>query len=99
MPPVHGEKVVIRILDKSQALSASTSSVMADVSESLFERGFRRPYGAVLVTGPDRLGQVHHPLRRAQRDQHRERNIITIEDPVEYQIAGINQVQVNPRPG
>ena len=53
-----------------------------------FQRSFTRPYGAILVTGPDRLGQVDDPLRGAQHLNSPEKNVITVEDPVEYRLAG-----------
>ena len=94
MPRVDGEGIVMRILDKSAALIGLDQLGMSEQSAALFEAGFRRSHGAVLATGRP-VGQVDHALRRAQRDQRAERNIITIEDPVEYQLAGVNQLQVN----
>ncbi len=72
MPQVDGEAMVIRILDKSQALIGLDQLGMSKNAAALFEDGFRRSFGAVLVTGPHRVGQVHNALRRAQRDQRAE---------------------------
>ena len=99
MPRVHGEGIVMRILDKTQALIGLEHLGMAEVSESLFEEGFRRAYGAVLVTGPTGSGKSTTLYAALNEINIPERNIITIEDPVEYQIAGINQLQVNPKAG
>ena len=76
MPSVHGEDAVIRILDK-ESLSKQFTSLRLDVlgfdekELARFRRFIREPYGMVLVTGPTGLGQDHHPLRRALRDQDR----------------------------
>ena len=71
MPSQHGEGIVMRILDKEQALIGLDQLGMSRQSEDLFIDGYTRSFGAVLVTGPDRLGQVDHALRGAERDQRR----------------------------
>jgi type IV pilus assembly protein PilB len=99
MPRVDGEGIVMRILDKSQALIGLEQLGMSEGSESLFEDGFRRSYGAVLVTGPTGSGKSTTLYAALNEINEPERNIITIEDPVEYQLAGINQLQVNMKAG
>ncbi len=99
MPRVDGEGIVMRILDKSQALIGLDHLGMSEGSEELFEDGFRRAYGAVLVTGPTGSGKSTTLYAALNEINEPERNIITIEDPVEYQISGINQLQVNPKAG
>ena len=99
MPRVDGEGIVMRILDKSQALIGLHSLGMAEVSEDLFEDAFRRAYGAVLVTGPTGSGKSTTLYAALNEINEPGRNIITIEDPVEYQLAGINQLQVNLKAG
>jgi type IV pilus assembly protein PilB len=99
MPRVDGEGIVMRILDKSQALIGLDHLGMSAGSEELFEDGFRRAYGAVLVTGPTGSGKSTTLYAALNEINEPERNIITIEDPVEYQIAGINQLQVNIKAG
>jgi len=99
MPRVDGEGIVMRILDKSQALISLESLGMAAGSNELFEDGFRRSYGAVLVTGPTGSGKSTTLYAALNEINEPQRNIITIEDPVEYQLPGVNQLQVNLKAG
>jgi type IV pilus assembly protein PilB len=99
MPRVDGEGVVMRILDKSQAMIGLGSLGMSERSSELFEDAFRRAYGAVLVTGPTGSGKSTTLYAALNEINDPGRNIITIEDPVEYQLAGINQLQVNLKAG
>jgi type IV pilus assembly protein PilB len=99
LPSVHGESIVIRILDKSNAIVSLDKLGMAPAEHERFDRAFRQAYGAVLVTGPTGSGKST-TLYAALTDLNTlEKNIITIEDPVEYQIDGITQVQINPKAG
>jgi type IV pilus assembly protein PilB len=99
MPSVHGEGVVMRILDKEQALISLDALGMSGDSRELFEGGFNRSYGAVLVTGPTGSGKSTTLYAALNAINSPERNIITIEDPVEYQLVGVNQLQVNLKAG
>jgi type IV pilus assembly protein PilB len=99
MPSVHGEGIVMRILDKEQALISLDALGMSAGTRSAFEEGFHRPYGAVLVTGPTGSGKSTSLYAALNAINSPEQNIITIEDPVEYQMAGINQLQVNLKAG
>jgi type IV pilus assembly protein PilB len=99
MPRVDGEGIVMRILDKSQALIGLDHLGMAEGSEEIFEEAFRRSYGAVLVTGPTGSGKSTTLYAALNEINEPQRNIITIEDPVEYQLAGVNQLQVNLKAG
>jgi type IV pilus assembly protein PilB len=99
MPRVDGEGIVMRILDKSQALIGLENLGMSEASEALFEDAFRRAYGAVLATGPTGSGKSTTLYAALNEINEPQRNIITIEDPVEYQIGGINQLQVNAKAG
>ncbi|MGH2802162.1 MAG: GspE/PulE family protein, partial [Thermoleophilaceae bacterium] len=99
MPRVDGEGIVMRILDKSAALIGLEQLGMSDGSAGLFEAGFRRAYGAVLATGPTGSGKSTTLYAALNEINEPERNIITIEDPVEYQLSGINQLQVNLKAG
>jgi type IV pilus assembly protein PilB len=99
MPRVDGEGIVMRILDKSAALIGLDHLGMSESSEEVFEEAFRRSYGAVLVTGPTGSGKSTTLYAALNEINEPQRNIITIEDPVEYQLAGINQLQVNMKAG
>ena len=98
-PTVHGEKVVLRILDTSQArLDLADLGFRAEALRR-YEACYRKPYGTILVTGPTGSGKsttLYATLNLLNQD---DRNIITVEDPVEYRLAGVNQIQVNPRAG
>jgi type IV pilus assembly protein PilB len=99
LPSVHGESVVMRILDKDSVVMSLDKLGMATPEHERFERAFRQAYGAVLVTGPTGSGKST-TLYAALADLNSvDKNIITIEDPVEYQLDGITQVQVNPKAG
>ena len=99
LPTVHGEKVVIRVLDKSNVpLQLSELGFTPEVLER-FERCYRRPYGAVLVTGPTGSGKSTSLYGTLNQLNTPDRNITTVEDPVEYRMVGINQMQVNPKAG
>jgi type IV pilus assembly protein PilB len=99
MPSVHGEGIVMRILDKEQALISMDALGMSPDTQTAFEGGFHRSYGAVLVTGPTGSGKSTTLYAALNAINSPERNIITIEDPVEYQMSGINQLQVNLKAG
>ncbi len=99
LPSVHGESIVIRILDKSAVVMELEKLGMAAQEREKFERAFGQAFGAVLVTGPTGSGKSTTLYAALSALNTIEKNIITIEDPVEYQLDGITQVQVNPRAG
>ncbi len=99
MPSVHGEGIVMRILDKAAALMTLDKLGMAEEEEQRFEAGFRQAYGAVLVTGPTGSGKSTTLYAALNAINSIDKNIITIEDPVEYQLPGVNQLQVNLKAG
>jgi type IV pilus assembly protein PilB len=99
LPSVHGESIVMRILDTSEGVPQLGGLGMADGERERFERAFRQAYGAVLVTGPTGSGKSTSLYAALSEVNTSEKNIITIEDPVERQIDGITQVQVNARAG
>jgi len=99
LPTVHGEGVVMRILDKASVVMELDRLGMAAPEHQRFERAFRQAYGAVLVTGPTGSGKSTSLYAALTALSTPEKNIITIEDPVEYELAGITQIQVNPRAG
>jgi type IV pilus assembly protein PilB len=99
VPSVHGESVVLRILDKESVSLELDKLGMQDEERDRFRRAFRRAHGAVLTTGPTGSGKSTSLYSALLELNTPEKNIITIEDPVEYQIRGITQVQVNNKAG
>jgi type II secretory ATPase GspE/PulE/Tfp pilus assembly ATPase PilB-like protein len=104
MPSVHGEDAVIRILDK-ESLSQQFSTLRLDVlgfderELARFRRFIREPYGMVLVTGPTGSGKTTTLYAALSEIKTEEDKIITIEDPVEYQLKGVTQIPVNEKKG
>ncbi len=99
LPSVHGESVVMRILDKDNVVLSLEKLGMAPAEKDRFERAFHQAYGAVLVTGPTGSGKSTTLYAALGALNTIEKNIITIEDPVEYQLDGVTQVQVNTKAG
>ncbi|MDX6698267.1 MAG: type pilus assembly protein PilB [Solirubrobacteraceae bacterium] len=99
LPSVHGESVVMRILDKESAVVDLDKLGMGDEERAGYESSFHQAHGAVLATGPTGSGKSTTLYAALQAINTPEKNIITIEDPVEYQVEGITQVQVNPKAG
>ncbi len=99
LPTVYGEKVVIRVLDKSNALLRLEDLGFLEDSYKRFSVSFKKPYGAILVTGPTGSGKSTTMYSTLNILNEESKNIITVEDPVEYRLAGVNQVQVNPKAG
>jgi type IV pilus assembly protein PilB len=99
LPSVHGESVVMRILDKESVVMDLDKLGMPITERERFERAVHEPYGAVLVTGPTGSGKSTTLYAALGTINTPEKNIITIEDPVEYQVGGITQVQVNGKAG
>jgi type IV pilus assembly protein PilB len=99
IPSVHGESVVLRILDKESIHLELEKLGMQQHELERFRRAFHRAHGAVLATGPTGSGKSTSLYGALLELNTPEKNIITIEDPVEYQIKGITQVQVNNKAG
>jgi type IV pilus assembly protein PilB len=99
LPTQRGEGAAIRILDKSNAVFTLDEIGLDGESRERFESSVRRPYGAVLVTGPTGSGKSTSLYGALQEVNDIEKNIITIEDPVEYRLNGINQINVNRKAG
>jgi type IV pilus assembly protein PilB len=99
LPTVHGEKVVMRVLDKSTALLRLQDLGFLPENMARYERSYRRPYGTILVTGPTGSGKSTTLYATLNIVNDETKNVITVEDPVEYQLPGINQVQVNAKAG
>ena len=99
LPSVHGESVVMRILDGSGGGVDLTSLGMGEHERERFSAAIHQAYGAVLVTGPTGSGKSTSLYAALGEINTPEKNIITIEDPVERQVGGITQVQINPKAG
>jgi type IV pilus assembly protein PilB len=99
LPTVHGEKVVIRVLDKTNAMLALEDLGFLEDSYARFASAFSKPYGAILVTGPTGSGKSTTMYSTLNILNEESKNIITVEDPVEYRMGGVNQIQVNPKAG
>jgi type IV pilus assembly protein PilB len=99
LPSVHGESIVMRILDKDSVVMKLEKLGMADAERERFEHAFHETHGAVLVTGPTGSGKSTTLYAALLALNTPEKNIITVEDPVEYQLEGITQVQVSTKVG
>ena len=99
LPSVHGESIVMRILDKDSVVMKLKKLGMGDADRESFEHAIHQTHGAVLVTGPTGSGKSTSLYAALQVLNTPEKNIITVEDPVEYQVEGITQVQVSPKAG
>ncbi len=99
MPTVHGEKVVLRLLDKSQALLSLEELGFLPTMLERYVESYSKPYGTILVTGPTGSGKSTTLYATLNELNSANRNLITVEDPVEYQLPGISQVQVNVKSG
>jgi type IV pilus assembly protein PilB len=99
LPSVHGEGVVMRVLDKASVVVELDKLGMADPERELLEHACRQTHGAVLVTGPTGSGKSTTLYAALQLLNTPEKNIITVEDPVEYEMSGLTQVQVSAKVG
>ena len=99
LPTVYGEKIVMRLLDKSNVMLNLSDLGFSERALKRFQRSFTKPYGAILVTGPTGSGKSTTLYATLNILNSSEKNVITVEDPVEYRLSGINQVQVNTKAG
>ncbi len=99
LPTVYGEKVVMRILDQSAGVQSLVKLGFLPEQLAMYESAYRMPYGALLVTGPTGSGKSTTLYATLAELNDPTRNIVTVEDPVEYRLAGVNQVQTNNRAG
>jgi len=99
VPTVHGEGVVIRILDRGGLVLEPGELGLAAENKEKFEHMITKPHGMILVTGPTGSGKTTTLYAALEKLNTSDRKIITIEDPVEYQLEGINQIQVKPQIG
>ena len=99
LPTLHGEKIVMRILDKSSVLIGLSKLGFFPETQAALEEIIVQPNGMILSTGPTGSGKTTTQYSVLNKINSVERNIITVEDPVEYQLPGINQVQVHRKAG
>jgi type IV pilus assembly protein PilB len=99
LPTIYGEKVVMRVLDKSNVLLSFEDLGFDDEMLDIYRSVYTKPYGTILVTGPTGSGKTTTLYATLSALNSPEKNIITVEDPVELRIKGINQVQLNQRAG
>ncbi len=99
LPTIYGEKVVMRVLDKSNIVLGFEDLGFDDDLLALYRSVFMKPYGTILVTGPTGSGKTTTLYATLAALNAPEKNIITVEDPVELRLKGINQVQLNQKAG
>lgn len=99
LPTIYGEKTVIRILDRDGFNFSKESIGFSDEDMKKFDEVITQPYGMILVTGPTGSGKSTTLYSILKEFNTSDRNVITLEDPVEYKLKGINQVQVNEKAG
>ncbi|WP_066800566.1 type II secretion system ATPase GspE [Sphingomonas soli] len=97
IPTQHGERVVMRLLEKGSLRLDLEALGMSDRDRQVFHALLERPHGMLLVTGPTGSGKTTTLYAALNTLNDRKRNIMTVEDPIEYELAGIGQTQVNPR--
>src|SRR5919106_1534626 len=97
VPTAYGERIVLRLLDKTSVLLGLEEIGMAEATYGKYSRLIKRSNGIILVTGPTGSGKTTTLYGTLNKINAPELNIITIEDPIEYQLGGIGQIQVNPR--
>lgn len=99
LPTITGEKTVLRILDKQAVILDINGLGFSMANLSLYRKLYSQPYGMILVTGPTGSGKTTTLYSTLTEISTPDKNVITVEDPVEYRLAGINQVQVNQKAG
>lgn len=99
LPTVNGEKIVLRLLDKSGFAFNLNTLGMDDQMLMIFRRWIRQPYGMIVISGPTGSGKSTTLYAAVKEIKSAEDNIVTVEDPVEYHLSGINQVQTKPKIG
>jgi general secretion pathway protein E len=97
IPTAHGERIVMRLLDKTSILLKLEDIGFSSDKLKVFNRLIRKPYGIILLTGPTGSGKTTTLYGALTVINSPDKNIITVEDPIEYQIKGVGQIQVNPK--
>ncbi|MDD4957288.1 MAG: ATPase, T2SS/T4P/T4SS family [Candidatus Omnitrophica bacterium] len=99
IPTIHGEKLVMRVLDKGQMNFDLSTIGMTEADYEKMYANIRKPHGLIFLTGPTGSGKSTSLYCILSAIKSRKKNVLTIEDPVEYRIEGVNQVQANPQIG
>jgi type IV pilus assembly protein PilB len=99
LPTAHGEKVVMRLFDKSAFNRTSENLGLDGVLLDMFQRAIRQPYGMILISGPTGSGKTTTLYAALSEIKSVHRNLLTVEDPIEYHIEGVNQVHANTKVG
>jgi type IV pilus assembly protein PilB len=99
LPTAYGEKVAMRVLDRGSFLMSQKQLGLSEGNEVLFNRLIRVPHGIILVTGPTGSGKTTTLYAALRELNDVTVNIMTLEDPIEYRLEGINQMQINPKAG
>jgi type IV pilus assembly protein PilB len=99
LPTVHGEKIVMRLLKKSGGIPTMSELGLRGLALNILDAQIARPHGIILVTGPTGSGKTTTLYAVLSKLNNARVNIMTLEDPVEYEISGVNQVQINPGAG
>lgn len=99
LPTVFGEKIVIRLLDRSGFLIERSSLGLSKENSNILDKIIKKPFGIILITGPTGSGKTTTLYTILKEINSIEKNIVTVEDPVEYKLDGINQVAVNNKAG
>jgi type IV pilus assembly protein PilB len=99
LPTAYGEKITLRLLDRSAQMITLPELGFPESQLQLFRKMIHKPHGCVLVTGPTGSGKTTTLYAALSELNSIEKHIITVEDPIEYRLAGINQVQINPKAG
>jgi len=97
LPTGHGERVVLRLLEKDVSRLDLTNLGMSERAQASFSELFHQPHGILLVTGPTGSGKSTTLYAAIRRLDHATSNIMTVEDPIEYDLEGVGQTQVNPK--
>jgi type IV pilus assembly protein PilB len=99
LPSVYGETVVMRLLDKSRSLRTLPELGFSPDTLDRYSKAYNQPYGVIVVTGPTGAGKTTTLYATLAEILTPEKSVVTVEDPVEYQIDGVTQVQINPKAG
>jgi len=99
LPTLHGEKIVLRLLEKTAGLPTLEELGLSEETHRTYEKLIQKPYGFILSTGPTGCGKTTTMYSSLRNIHTNEKNIVTVEDPIEYNIKEINQVQINPKAG